>query len=1226
MARVHQSVTTQMRRVLGAVLLLLGVVTTVPMFAGEVSAHHPDITGSVDCTATVSFTSTAWAGDGTAASRRNADIAVTLQIVSGSGTVPAAVHGAYTTANNYQFTGTFTWPTGANSITLTATAIAKWGNNTPAGDSRTTATIVKPTNCAGTPGVSKNVSCVGGTVNGSGTVVFTFTNTATSQFAGAVTYTIPAFNGTALQTFTVAKGATVTKTFTGVADGTYTVLITSGVSPNVVAQTQTFTVDCDSPVPSVSNVASCNAGNGKIIVTLTNSGGEAVTFAVTPPTGGAATNYTVPANSSTPVTFSGLADATYTIVVTVGATHYDQTFTVDCDHPAPAVSSAAACDTASHDGSVVVTLSNLAGTEGVTFKVTNPFTNMVTDVVVAAGASTTRTFTGFSDGTHTVTITVPGDNTNYSQTFTVACDLAPSYSYTQACVTGDGQVSVTLKNDGDDVNAVFVLQGVSHTLTPGQSKVVVLGPFADGTQTIALTVNGANKNFQVTIDCDRPGQPAVDVGQICANEDGTAIITLKNIGGQLPLTFIVNGTPYDVAADSQVVVNVPGLLDGSNTIVITQNGVHFDTTIAVSCDQAPTVDHSSACIAGSNGTSDGQVVITLHNNGDDLSVTFTVNGAPYTVAPKGSQVVTISGLTDGPHSFTVSGGGKTFDFSVTTACDHPGTPSVTTAQSCVANDGQVVVHLTATGGEQPVSFTVNGTVYSVAPNTTVDATVSGLTDGPQHITVTSGQNDFSFDITVNCDQAPTVTVSQVCAAFDGTLTVLLTNLGDDVAVTFTVNGVDYVVPAGQNATATISGLADGPFSIPLAINGVAQAPITGSFDCNPTFNVVAVCNTVDTNDAILVYWFTITNTESTSLAVTWNGGSATVPAGGSLQVSSPTAPLSLQYNGALIATAPAAGSVCTRDVVFNKVLVGQPPTGETYTIRVSRLVGAVYAEELTFDLLAGVPKIISLPSTLDPAGLTFKVEEVNAGTANTTTITPDVLKLTGNLGETISVVVTNGYASVQIVKQSLTPTVTAGGQITYTLQATNTGGLTLDPVVISDRLPGEVAFVSVSIADNGGVCALAESTRPQLLVCTMTGALPAGGLSKVITLTVKVDGSVTPGTPILNQGKVLGTYVQSPVSLGAVPEAAVPPATEASATDLSCLPAIAGTVCDLSARIGVPVSEVGSEAPVTTVEEPDRGSLPATGGSSPLPTLVIAAGLAGAGSALLISRRRRSAH
>ncbi|MGB8862379.1 MAG: hypothetical protein WCC60_24200, partial [Ilumatobacteraceae bacterium] len=363
MSKIQQAVSTQTRRIVAAVLLLLGVITTVPMFAGVASAHHPEITGSVDCTATVSFTSTAWVGiadDPNTAqnenylSRSNSNIRIDLLNGPAFTTVSATTNGAYTANTNpkFQFSGTFTWPAGVASVRIRATAVANWGNGSGGGDFTTTATITPPTNCGGTPGVSKSVSCVGGTVNGSGTVVFTFTNTASSPFANAVTYNIPAFAGQAAQTFTVAKGATVTKTFTGVADGNYTVLITSGISPNTTPQTQTFTVDCKSSVPSVSNVASCNAGDGKIIVTLTNSGGEAVTFAVTPPTGGAPTNYTVAPNSSTPVTFTGLPDATYTIVITIGATHYDQTFTVDCDHPAPVVTSSASCDAGSHDGTV----------------------------------------------------------------------------------------------------------------------------------------------------------------------------------------------------------------------------------------------------------------------------------------------------------------------------------------------------------------------------------------------------------------------------------------------------------------------------------------------------------------------------------------------------------------------------------------------------------------------------------------------------------------------------------------------------------------------------------------------------------------------------------------------------------------------------------------------------------------------------------------------------------
>lgn len=1227
MDQIKRAVGSRSRRIVAAVLLLLGVVTTVPMFAGLASAHHPDITASAACTGVISWTSTAWAGeannpnttkDENELSRTNTKIEISLQITGGTGTVPAVVNGAYNKANGYTFSGTFTWPTGATSITIKATAKDAWANGAGAGDSRTTPTITKPTNCAGTPSVAKAVSCVAGTPgSGDGKVVFTFTNNGVGPFAADVSYTIPAFNGTAATTFSVAKGATVTKTYTPIADGSYTVAITSNTAPT--NQTQTFTIDCDSPIPSVSNVASCDAGNGKIVVTLKNTGGESVVFSVTPPTGGSPTNYTVNAGATKDVTFTGLADATYTIVITANGNNYNQTFTVDCDHPAPAVTSSASCDANSHDGSVTITLSNTAGTEAVTFKVTNPFTSAVEDVVVAAGAQTTRSFTGFIDGSRSVVITVPGNATNFTQTFTVACDLAPSFSYTSVCTNGDGVVTVTLKNDGDDVNAVFVLQGTTHTLTPGETKVVTLPPFTDGVKAITLTVNGVNKGFSVTIDCDRPGQPAVDVAQVCANEDGTASLTLKNIGGQLPLDFFVNNVKYTVPANSQVVATVTGLNDGSNTIVVTQNNVHFDKTITVACDKAPTVDHSESCVEGQGGVSNGKVQITLNNNGDDVAIVFTINGTPTApVPPKGSLVVTISDLTDGPHAFTVSGGGKSFDFSVTTACDHPGTPSISTSQVCSeTNDGTVIIVLTATGGEKPVVFTVNGLEHPVSPGTPKEVQVTGLNDGlQQKITVTAGGQDLSFFVDVKCDKAPKVTATPVCTNYDGTVTVLLENLGDDVAVTFLVGNLPAIsVDPLSSKTATISALGDGPYSITLSINGVVQDPITGVTKCDPAVGVTAVCNTVDTEGVATLYWYTITNTAATELTLTWDGGSATIPVGGTKDIGSTTKPLSLKYNGVEIASVPASSVNCTRDITFTKVLVGQPETGETYTIRVSRLDGgAEYEEEVTFDLLAGVPVTVSLPSTLDPAGLDYKFEEIYTGTAASSSLSPDHLKLSGNLGETISVVVTNSYSSVQIIKQSLTSTVAPGGTITYTLQATNTGAMLLAPVIISDRLPAQVSYQSVSVEGDGAVCAVTQEARPQLLVCTMNDSLPAGGVSKLITLTVKVDSNVVAGTSILNQSKVIGYYADTVVSQAV--------AAAAAETDLSCLPAIAGTVCDLSAKVGVPVSEVDQEGPTTTTTTISRGQLPVTGGSTTQPMLVLALGLAGFGGLLLISRRR----
>ena len=876
----------QWRRLLGVTAVFVTAIAVAPMFAGVAGAVHSYTTASVDCSGTISWNTRAW-DDGSAG--RNPDIRVFMDPDNGPEAQIAA--GQFTADNANSLSGTAAWPAGAASVEIITREFAPYANGYNSPDS--SQTVFAPTDCGSSPDVDVSTECeFSSPGNGTGDVALTLS--AVGTFASSIDFRVYAIDQTSgsYTSYTVAVGTPAVHHYTGVGDGphTYRVAYNSGLGWLFVDGN--LQVDCNSPQPSASVSQECSDGDGSVTVTLTNAGGEQVTFTVTTPSG-ATEQHTVGANSNKVVTYSGLGDGQYSVTVKVGDEVITaQDITVDCDHALPSADVDLSCDAASHDGKIVVTMSN-TGTESVTFTIVDPVTSVSEDVVVGPGGSVTRTYMNLSDGPHSLTLTAPG---------------------------------------------------------------------------------------------------------------------------------------YD-----------------------------FSTSFTVNCDEPSQVSHSSSCV--------------------DL---------------------------------------------------------------------------------------------------------------------------------------------------DGTVTLSLTNNGDDVAVTFTVNGTPVVVQPGDTEEHVISGLSDGPHSISLAINGVPQPAVSVEVDCDPTPTVEAECNTVEVDGDVALYWFSVTNGEAVPVTFTIGGEDVTLAAGASTTVSSATAPLVVFHDGVEVATAAATSVVCEREVTFEKVLQGQPPTGETYTIRVSRLLdNASYAEEVTFDLNVGQPVTINLPSTLDPSGIQYLIEEIDAGTAVISEVSPSDLQLAGHLGETVSVVVTNGYASVEIIKQALTGTVQAGGTITYTLQALNTGGLTLDPVVIFDRLPPQTELQSVSVQDGAGLCSLTESTRPQLVTCVMDDALPVAGYTKVITLVVKVDAGVAPGTQILNQAKVLGTWDTPELDGVRHPQQN---ADLHASSDLSCEPVEQGTVCDLSAKVGVPVGEGGQGGPTTIATTTTiRRGLPETGGGSGAPVMLLAGAIMAAAGAVLLAVRRRPA-
>ncbi|MEZ5296906.1 MAG: LPXTG cell wall anchor domain-containing protein [Ilumatobacteraceae bacterium] len=213
---------------------------------------------------------------------------------------------------------------------------------------------------------------------------------------------------------------------------------------------------------------------------------------------------------------------------------------------------------------------------------------------------------------------------------------------------------------------------------------------------------------------------------------------------------------------------------------------------------------------------------------------------------------------------------------------------------------------------------------------------------------------------------------------------------------------------------------------------------------------------------------------------------------------------------------------------------------------------------------------------------------------------------------------------MSIDKTTSATTVVNGDELNYTLQVTNTGALTLDPVVVDDLLPSAVSYVTGTVAGGAGTCTLTQASKPQLVTCTFDDALAPGADAPTITLLVKVD-NIAEGVEVVNEARVRGVYdAPDPTAENDV----------LGEAGLTCVPT-EGEVCDMSPRAAVTggtattttepapttTTQVGSGSATTTIV----AELPPTGSNGTNTMVWIGGLLLAIGGAITLSVRRRTA-
>ena len=299
------------RFLIALAVALVGVVG----LAGPASAHHPEITASMDCNGRVSFTARAWSTSDPA-SRANPDIRVHRSTDGGATYGVLIAQGAFSSSNGYAFSGSFTASVN-DTVRLRVKAYANWANGAAPGEPRYV-TVTPPTNCTVTSPTAGSIdhTCSSWSVN--------LDNRASNV---AVPYTITV-NGTS-QTVTVPAGSQVTHTAPVTEDTTYAISVRAN---NTVLASSTFTVNCVTTAPTAGAIAyDCSTWS----VLLDNRASNvAAPYTVT--VNGVSQQVLVPAGASQTKTGPVVEDSTNTVTVAAnGAVLQSHTFTVNCVTPTP---------------------------------------------------------------------------------------------------------------------------------------------------------------------------------------------------------------------------------------------------------------------------------------------------------------------------------------------------------------------------------------------------------------------------------------------------------------------------------------------------------------------------------------------------------------------------------------------------------------------------------------------------------------------------------------------------------------------------------------------------------------------------------------------------------------------------------------------------------------------------------------------------------------------------
>lgn len=420
---------------------------------------------------------------------------------------------------------------------------------------------------------------------------------------------------------------------------------------------------------------------------------------------------------------------------------------------------------------------------------------------------TSNVLTGIAAGPHTVVFTDAngcsgvvnvnvgaGSSITSSNPATVPASCLGANNGSATITPTSGSAPYTFSLDGGafvSSNVFTGLAGGSHTVTIKDAA------GCTGTRTFFIST-GAGLSFA----------PATVTGESCPGAaNGTITINITN--GTAPYSYTIDG---GTAQTSNVFT---GLTGGIHIINFSDaNGCTGMQTVPLSTGTGGFTPDVSSSATSCPGAANGTITASVTTGGTG-PFTYSLDGAPFQT----SGVFT--GVLDGAHTIVIkdaSGCQATVNHTVP-AAGSPLTGTSTTTQTACSGVATGSITITATSGDAPYQYSIDGGTTWQASNT-----FTGLADGSFTITIKDNNGCTGpVAVTVAAGSTITGTASSVATACPGASNGSLT-----VTATSGLAPYQYSIDGGTTwqASTTFTGLASGAHTVTIKDNNGCTGTVT----------------------------------------------------------------------------------------------------------------------------------------------------------------------------------------------------------------------------------------------------------------------------------------------------------------------------------------------------------------------------------------------------------------